>query len=75
MPIARKSMLVLSALAVIVSIASGPASVKAKSAADRKLYEKARKICSSSSYPDGSRAYINYAGGWFRCVEPREYRR
>ena len=41
------------------------------SAADRKLYEKAWATCTSSSYPYGTRPFIIYSGGWFRCVEPK----
>jgi hypothetical protein len=46
-----------------------------RSAADQRLYEKARKACSGPAYPDGARPHINYARGWFRCVEPRRVRR
>lgn len=42
-----------------------------RSAADQRLYEKARKVCSGTSYPAGTRVHINYAKGWFRCVEPK----
>jgi hypothetical protein len=42
-----------------------------RSAADQRLYEKA---CSGPEYPDDTRPHINYAGGWYRCIEPRRMR-
>lgn len=44
----------------------------ARSAADQALYEKAVAACNGPQYPSGAHPYINYAGGWFRCVEPRD---
>ena len=43
----------------------------ARSAADQRLYEKARKACNGPEYPNGARPHIHYAGGWFRCIEPK----
>jgi hypothetical protein len=42
-----------------------------RSAADQRLYEKAHKACSGPQYFNGARPHINYAGKWFRCVEPK----
>ena len=64
----RKLLLFFFACALMVPVSS--AGQAAKSAADKRLYEKARKAC-SAQYPYASRPHINYAGGWFRCVEPR----
>lgn len=44
----------------------------ARSAADQALYERAVAACNGPNYPSGARPFINYAGGWFRCVEPRD---
>ena len=54
---------------------SGLAKSASRSAADQRLYEKARAACKSPAYPNGTRPYINYAGGWFRCFEPKSYKR
>jgi hypothetical protein len=43
----------------------------ARSAADQRLYETARKACSGPQYPNGARPHINYAGKWFRCVRSK----
>ena len=65
----RKLLLFFFACALMVPVSS--AGQAAKSAADQRLYEKARKACSGREYPNGARPHINYAGGWFRCVRPR----
>jgi hypothetical protein len=65
----RKFLLFFFACALMVPVSS--AAQAARSAADQRLYEKARKACSGPEYPNGTRPHINYAGGWFRCVEPR----
>jgi hypothetical protein len=65
----RKLLLFFSACALMVPASS--ATLGARSAADQRLYEKARKVCSGPQYPSGARPHINYAGGWFRCVRPR----
>jgi hypothetical protein len=65
----RKLMLCFFACAMVAAASS--AAQAAKSAADQRLYEKARKACSGRQYINGARPYINYADGWFRCVEPR----
>jgi hypothetical protein len=44
-----------------------------RSAADQALYQRAVAACNGPKYPSGARPYINYAGGWFRCVEPRNH--
>lgn len=44
-----------------------------RSDADQALYEKAVAACNGPQYPSGARPYINYAGGWFRCVEPMHH--
>jgi hypothetical protein len=64
----RKLLLLLFACTLMVPVSS--AAQAERSAADQRLYEKARKTCSGPQYPNGVRPYINYAGGWFRCVEP-----
>ena len=69
----RKMLLFFFVCALIVPASSGARA--AKSAADQRLYEKARKACSGSQYPNGARPHINYAGGWFRCVEPKTNQR
>jgi len=65
----RKSLFFFFACALIVPV-SGAAQAK-RSAADQRLYEKARKACNGPEYPRGARIEINYAGKWFRCVEPK----
>lgn len=59
------------ALALALVVASAGTVLAARSAADQALYEKAVATCNGPQYPSGARPYINYAGGWFRCVEPR----
>jgi hypothetical protein len=68
----RKLLLFSFVCALIVPVSN--AAQAARSAADQRLYEKARKACSGPQYAYGARPHINYAGGWFRCVEP-EWRR
>ena len=68
----RKSLLFFFACALIVPV-SGAAQAK-RSAADQRLYEKARKACSGPEYPRGAHVHINYAGKWFRCVERDHFR-
>jgi hypothetical protein len=65
----RKLFLFFFACALMVPMSS--AGQAAKSAADKRLYEKARKVCSGPEYIHGSWPHINYKAGWFRCVEPR----
>ena len=40
------------------------------SAADQELRARAIAECSSPTNANPGTPYINYAGGWFRCVEP-----
>ena len=63
----RKLLLLSFACALMVPVSS--ATHAAKSAADQRLYEKARKVCNGPQYSSGARPFINYAGGWFRCIE------
>jgi hypothetical protein len=65
----RKLLLFFFACALMVPVSS--AGQAARSAADQRLYEKARKACSGPQYPNGARPHINYAGGWFRCVRSK----
>ena len=65
----RKLLLFFFACALMVPVSN--AAQAAKSAADQRLYEKARKACSGPEYPNGTRPHINYAGKWFRCVVPK----
>jgi hypothetical protein len=60
--------LILASLLIILP--SGGALAE-RSAADQALYERAVAACNGPKYPSGARPFINYAGGWFRCVEPR----
>jgi hypothetical protein len=60
---------------VICTFTAGQAAAKERSAKDQALYEKARKDCNGPHYPSGARPFINYAGGWYRCVEPGNSRR
>lgn len=68
-----KSSIVLST-AILLFATSGLAPAGQRSAADQALYEKAVKACNGPQWPNGARPYINYSGGWFRCVEPRSTR-
>jgi hypothetical protein len=70
---ARKLLFFCLACALMVPVSS--ATQAKRSAADQQLYEKARKACSGPRYPSGARPFINYAGGWFRCVGPRSRER
>jgi hypothetical protein len=54
---------------------AGQAAAKERSAKDQALFEKARKDCSGPQYSSGAQPFINYAGGWYRCVEPGSSRR
>ncbi len=65
----RKLLLFLFTCALMALVSN--AAQSARSAGDQRLYEKARKACSGPEYPNGTRPHINYAGGWFRCVEPK----
>jgi hypothetical protein len=65
----RKLQLLLLACTLLIPFASGAQSKR--SAADQRLYEKARKACSGPEYPNGARIVINYKGGWFRCDDYR----
>ncbi len=47
---------------------------KIRSAADQRLYDKAKAACREPYYPSGTRFIINYSGKWFRCVEPKKHR-
>ena len=62
----------ITAAAMMASLPSG--ALAARSAADQALYQRAKKACSGPQFPNGARPFINYKGGWFRCVEPN-YRR
>jgi hypothetical protein len=55
----------------VVIAGAGNLAAAQRSAADQALYEKAKKDCSGPKWPDGARPLINYAGGWYRCVEPK----
>jgi hypothetical protein len=59
-------------MTLILLVAPAGVALAERSAADQALYEKAVEACSGPNYPNGARPYINYAGGWFRCVEPRD---
>lgn len=63
---------ILLAMSFVVA-ATGTTLAAQRSAADQALYEKAVAACNGPQYPSGARPYINYAGGWFRCVEPRNH--
>jgi len=63
------------ALALTAFLAAGAAEAGERSPQDQALYEKARKDCSGPQWPNGATPYINYAGGWYRCVEPGSSRR
>jgi hypothetical protein len=65
----RKSLLFFFVCALVLPVSI--AAQAKRSAADQRLYEKARKACSGPEYPYGARPHINYAGKWFRCVEPK----
>lgn len=65
----RKTQLLIASALLIVAAGTGQAGQR--SAADQALYERAMKDCNSPRWPDGARPYINYAGGWYRCVEPK----
>ena len=71
-------MLTKSSVALTMSVlffaTSGIVLAGQRSAADQALYEKAVKACNGPQWPNGARPYINYSGGWFRCVEPRSTR-
>ena len=66
---ARNLLILTFTCALTISVNS--AAQAARSAADQRLYEEARKACSGPKYPNGARPHINYAGGWFRCVRPK----
>ena len=66
---ARNTLLLLLGCALVMPLA-GSASA-ARSAADQRLYEKARKTCSGPQYTNGAVLVINYKGGWFRCNDYR----
>ena len=54
-------------------VATGTSLAAQRSDADQALYQQAVAACSGPRYPSGARPYINYAGGWFRCVEPKDH--
>ena len=56
---------------LIIAALTGLADAAQRSAKDQALFEKARAACSGPQWPSGARPFINYAGGWFRCDEPR----
>ena len=62
----RKLLILTFTCALMVPVSS--AAQAERSAADQRLYEKARKACSGPRYPNGANLHINYAGGWFRCA-------
>lgn len=59
-------------ISLLIAVPAGSA-LAARSAADQALYDKAVAACNGPNYPSGAHPYINYAGGWFRCVEPRDH--
>ncbi len=59
-------------MTLILLVAPAGVALAERSAADQALYEKAVAACNGPNYPSGARPHINYAGGWFRCVEPRD---
>lgn len=61
-------MTLLVAGSVLVNIAEAAE----RSAKDQALYEKAVQDCYSARWPNGAQIVINYAGGWYRCQEPRD---
>jgi hypothetical protein len=69
----RKLLLIFFACALVVPVSS--AAQAKRSATDQRLYEKARKACNGPQYSGGARPDINYAGGWFKCIEPKSSRR
>ena len=58
------------ALSLVIA-GAGTVTAGQRSAADQALYERAMRDCRSPKWPDGARPLINYAGGWYRCVEPK----
>jgi len=65
------SRIVIAALALAAAITPIDfASAGQRSAQDQALYEKAMADCNSPRWPNGARPFINYSGGWYRCVEP-----
>lgn len=58
--------LVFTSILAVISTADA----KTRSAADQALYEKAIKDCNSPKRANSAWPLINYAGGWYRCVEP-----
>ena len=67
----KRQKLILATTVLAITAVSQNADAAQKSAADKQLYQRAVKACNSNSYPSGTRPYVNYAGGWFRCVEPK----
>lgn len=59
-------------IAAVLAVA-GTADAK-RSAKDQALFEKARKDCSSTKRANSAWPYINYKGGWYRCVESKSGR-
>lgn len=59
-------MLVLGAVSALgASVNAGELST-----ADKELRARAIAECNSPRYPGGATPHINYAGNWFRYVEP-----
>ena len=54
--------------------ASSIADAKQRSAKDQALRDKAIKDCSSPKRALSARPFINYSGGWYRCVESESKR-
>ena len=62
--------ILIAALALAAMTPIDFASAGERSPQDQALYEKAMADCNSPKWPNGARPYINYSGGWYRCVEP-----
>ena len=71
---ARFLFLLIACTLMIAVATSVVAKSTGRSAADQKLYDKARATCRPPAYPNGTHFIINYSGKWFRCVEPKRSR-
>jgi hypothetical protein len=66
--------LLFAIVAGLAAALSGGAEAR-RSPKDQALYERAVKECNGPEYPGGAHPYINYSGGWFRCVSESKTRR
>jgi hypothetical protein len=67
--------ILIAALTLAAAAAPIDFAFAARSAKDQALYEKAMADCNGPKWPNGARPFINYSGGWYRCVEPGSSRR